>query len=115
MKGAAPSPKNKRERLLRPRGNHSLRRFGCSRLPDSLRKCIFFRPDAWEFFNFNVCLELEGYVAPFNGLGVGFRIYDRNIVEKSVVVDALVTLCDMHLLRVGIARRGEPGFFIEAG
>src|ERR1700680_3914892 len=92
----------------------SLRGLGGSGLPDSLGKSVFFRPYAGKLFDFLMRAELQGYVAPLDGLCIGFGVNDRKSVEDGVVVDALVALGNAHILGVRITCRAQPSLVIEA-
>src|ERR1700682_1447576 len=93
----------------------SLRGVGGSGLSDSLAESVLFRPYAGELFNLLVRAELQGYVAPLDGLGICLWVNDRKSVEDCVMVDALIALRDVHIFGVRITCRAEPGLVIEAG
>src|SRR5258708_30616649 len=83
-------------------------------LAETLGKSVIFRPYAGELFNLDVRAELQGYVTPFDGLAIRLRVNDREGVEDSVMVDALVAFRCADFLGVRITRRAKPSLVIEA-
>src|SRR6266581_447283 len=78
------------------------------RLPDPLGESVLFRPDAGELLNLDVRPELQGYVAPLDGLGIRLWVNDRKSVEDGFMIDALVAFRRAHFFGVRKTRRAKP-------